>query len=1032
MVLEEGVYENLITRSLQSDIHQTEQQNFVCSEGKIDEAEQAHMLAEHVSRVIENRLSMPNMTGDERTCLVNCILDFIGQEEENAVVDKEHMLTSVLRKEKHKALQIVNAQPIRPLTGLRVSSLFTGGQGAISLSSEIKREIASANSISLLVSFLKLSGVNLIYDDLKKFCEDETHHLRIITTTYCGVTDAKAVERLSMLPRCDIKISYETQADRLHAKAYIFERNNGLSTAYIGSSNLSSSGHTEGIEWNVRVTYVENPHIIKTAMAMFDRYWNSWHFEDFKDGGIQRFYQQTRKEKARNAHEPLATKYALLPHQKQILDKLAIKRRQGIWCNLVVAATGTGKTVVSAFDYQNFIAHNNEHHRILFVAHREEILKQALSTYRCVLADNNFAELWVGNNQPADVLGNLFVSIQTFNAHYNDFFQTLPENHYNYIVVYEAHHIAANSYRAIISHFRKATVLLGLTATPERMDGKSLLPDFDNTISAEIRLPKALDEGLLCPFQYLCINDNETNLTAPDLMKGHTYITSKIAPILCSVERTDLIINKLRYYLPDENRCKALCYCANKEHALYTAQRFQQAGLRAACLTSDNSEDREHMNKQLSRGEINYLCVVDMFNEGVDIPSVDTVLFLRPTESTTIFLQQLGRGLRLAPGKELLTVFDFVSQLNRNYDLTSRFRSLLTDNNQPMAKQIENGFTLLPHGCSIYMEEKAKKTVLENIQSAIYNKMRIVRELSTYSSCPSLSQFIDNNGQDVRILYSHGKCWTQLKREAGWCKYEDDDTTQLLTKGIGTLCHVNTLAYLRFVNSVMSHNGALPESLTDVEEKYALMLYYTLFQETTHKLGYASVTQALKQLAQYPLFMEEIQQLVGYLMGHLSTETFPIDNSFPALEQYGCYTREEIFILMGRQTAEKKMRGSVTGVFRFDELNTEAFFVTLNKSDKDFSPSTQYDDYIIGEKCFHWQSQNTDSHNGTGKRFIEQRNNKKKFILFVREYKKDGYGNTSPFHCFGLIDYIRSYNDKPMNIEWHLHEPVLPEYMKTI
>lgn len=324
--------------------------------------------------------------------------------------------------------------------------------------------------------------------------------MRVITTTYCGVTEAKAVERLAQLPNTEIRISYNTRIERLHAKSYIFERNSGFSTAYIGSSNLSKSAQTDGLEWNIRVTNIENPHIIKTALATFDLYWNSHNFEDFVEGGVEKLYEELRKEKQPNKTLTISlAKFTILPHQKQILDKLIVVREKGIKRNLIVAATGTGKTVISAFDYKWFTETHPNRNRILFVAHRQEILVQSRNTYRSVLQDANFGDVWVGQYKPVGGIDHLFISVQTFNAKYDEIFHSLPSDYYDYIVIDEAHHLVADSYRKILTHF-KPELLIGLTATPERMDGVSLLPDFDNQISAEIRLPMALDEGLLTPF----------------------------------------------------------------------------------------------------------------------------------------------------------------------------------------------------------------------------------------------------------------------------------------------------------------------------------------------------------------------------------------------------------------------------------------------------------------------------------------------------------------------------------------------------
>lgn len=1028
----EGVYENLITEELNEEMQQAQETGLTCETGQIDSAESPSMIAQYLSDIIKRRLADDALSADEKMAFANRIVEMVSDSNEEKIKESSNMLVEVFgREEKARRNATASGKAIRPQSGFRVSNLFTGGQGQLQLGNEIERDIASADTISIIVSFLKLSGLNLIYRKLEEFCSNPQHRLRIITTTYCGVTEAKAVERLAKLPNTEIRISYNTKVERLHAKSYIFERNSGMNTAYIGSSNLSKSAQTDGLEWNIRVTNVENPHIIKSALATFNQYWLSPNFEDFRVGGIERFYAETKKEHYTGPSRiEYLNKYTILPHQKQILDKLLIERENGLKTNLIVAATGTGKTVISAFDYQYFSATGVRPSKLLFVAHREEILKQARLTYRSVMQNANFGELWVGDSRPTAGIDYLFISVQTFNSRFKDTFSFLPQNYYDYIVIDEAHHMTADSYRILINHF-KPKLLIGLTATPERMDGVSLLPDFGGKISAEIRLPQALQEGLLTPFHYYCISD-DTDLTDNDLMQGNQYITSKLAQRLSTKERARLIIDRLDYYLADINACRALCFCANKDHADFMATAFKSQGLKAASLNSNNSQERQELNKALVKGELNYLFVVDMFNEGVDIPAVDTVLFLRPTESLTIFLQQLGRGLRLYPGKQQLTVFDFVAQLNQKYDFASRFRSLMLRTDKPLKEQIKEGFTLLPYGCAIHMEQKAQEHVLQNITSAIYNRSRLVKELRSYITCPSLSTFMENIGQDIRLIYKDNNCWTSLKREAGKCDYADDDFTKRFTKGISQFTHINTPAYLRFVDRVMQDKGHI-QCDDEREEKYALMLYYTLFQSKISQLGVHSIDEALGRLADYPLFMDEIRQLIAYQLDNIDVKTFPIGHDMPlALEQYGCYTREEIFIIMGRQTPEKVMQGSVTGVFKLDELNTEMFFVTLNKSDADFSPTTMYDDYVVSANRFHWQSQGNDSHKGKGARFVNQRINGKKFLLFVREHKKDGFGNTCPFHCFGLVNYISSSDDRPMNIEWELLEPVMPMYLKSV
>jgi len=652
------------------------------------------------------------------------------------------------------------------------------------------------------------------------------------------------------------------------------------------------------------------------------------------------------------------------------------------------------------------------------------------------LQEPNWGTLWVGSYAPEEETDyeHLFVSISMFNSRFESLFSKLPADYYDYIVIDEAHHSQADSYRKLFSHFHPQ-LLIGLTATPERMDGKDLRPDFGGRISAEIRLPQALQAGLLTPFQYLCITD-DTDLRDDALWNGQRYIIDRLADKLCVPERAQYIVDALHRYLADEYTCRALCFCVNKKHADFMAEQLQKYGFNAQSLTSDTPQSqREQLAKDLRNGLIHYLCVVDIFNEGVDIPEVDTVLFLRPTDSLTIFLQQLGRGLRLSPGKTELTVLDFVAQVNKKYDFAGKFRALTLRPEKNIVQQIENGFTLLPTGCSIIMEKKARQYILENIQQAIYNKNRLVKEINTYTTLPTISQFLENNGQDIRILYAGNFCWTSLKRSAGRISYTDDEITRRLEKGMGNLVHHNTVSFLRFVNDFIAGSK---QYLDENNLPYTTMLYYILYQERIDKTEFKDMGmyQALALLhnERYRYFKQEVAEIASYLLAHLEITTTPLGaDVLPCIELYGCYTREEIFTLVGRQTEEKRMSGSVSGVFNLPEYDATLLFVTLNKSDKDFSPSTQYDDYVINKDYFHWQSKNTDAHyNKGGRIYIDQPIKHNKIVLFVREEKRDGFGNTCPFHCFGLVDYVSSHGDCPMNITWKLEEPVMPQYLKVV
>ena len=450
----------------------------------------------------------------------------------------------------------------------------------------------------------------------------------------------------------------------------------------MGSSNLSNAAISSGLEWNVKVTRRDLPETIDKIAATFESYWNSSEFEYYSEDQKERLARALKAEKYFDANNAEVYTMDIAPYsyQQEILDKLEAERAvRGYIRNLVVAATGTGKTVISALDYKRFCKqHPGKPCRLLFVAHREEILRQSLYTFRAILKDANFGELFVGSYRPESI-NHLFLSIQTFNS--QDFAAKTAPNFYDYIVVDEFHHAAAPTYQKLLSYYQPQ-ILLGLTATPERMDGKSVLPYFNNRIAAEIRLPEAIDRKLLCPFQYFGVTDtvdlNTLKWTAGGYDKGELSNLYTFSGAVAN-RRADLVVSSLLKYVTDIDEVKGLGFCVSIEHAEFMCRYFNDRGIPSIFLTGKSSdEERKNAKGRLVGGEVRFIFVVDIYNEGVDIPEVNTVLFLRPTESLTIFLQQLGRGLRLAEDKECLTVLDFIGQANKRYNFEDKFAALLS------------------------------------------------------------------------------------------------------------------------------------------------------------------------------------------------------------------------------------------------------------------------------------------------------------------------------------------------------------------
>lgn len=678
-MLHPGLYEQVINNALNRELSEVPE---ACkSTAPIDTAEASKVLAQYLTEVVQKGLDNVQDNGggiEAQIELANQIVSIIQTTTKEADfaalgVDRQaEQLLALLWKNDPRLAAGKAAKDIeRPETSLAQSSLFTGAIHEPQMYTELKKEIVSADRIDMLVSFIKWSGLRLLMDELRQFTQNGGE-LRIITTSYMGATDVKAIEELRQLPNTKIKVSYDTKRTRLHAKTYVFYRDTGFTTAYVGSSNLSNAAISSGLEWNVKVTRKDLPETIDKIAATFESYWNAGEFEYYNEGQRERLARALKAEKySETDHSGIYT-LDILPYsyQQEILDKLEAERTvRGHNRNLVVAATGTGKTVISALDYKRFCKqHPGKPCRLLFVAHREEILKQSLYTFRAVLKDANFGELLVGNYK-VDSIEHLFISIQTFNS--QDFTAKTGADFYDYIVVDEFHHAAAPTYQKLLEYYQPQ-ILLGLTATPERMDGKSILDYFGGRVAAEIRLPEAIDRKLLCPFQYFGVTDT-ADLSSLKWRTGG-YDKAELSNLytfsgMVAQRRADLVVNSILKYVTDIDEVKGLGFCVSIEHARFMADYFNTHGIPSIALTGDSSDEERNTAKQrLISGEIRFIFVVDIYNEGVDIPEVNTVLFLRPTESLTVFLQQLGRGLRLAENKECLTVLDFIGQANKKYN----------------------------------------------------------------------------------------------------------------------------------------------------------------------------------------------------------------------------------------------------------------------------------------------------------------------------------------------------------------------------
>lgn len=1065
-MLECGLYEKTIGTGLRRELTSAEDELAAQTE-KLGSVESSRVLAAYAEAAVRRALdAIEGEDAPERQAkLVNSLIEELAQQ----VRKDDSGLSDILEEDcvdlsERKPEQLLSLVPrlnstgrvlaaglVRPLTSVAHTSLFTGAAHEPQLFSELRREIASADEIWLLVSFVKWSGLRLLMDALQEFA-DRGGKLRAITTTYVGATDPKAVEALASLPGAEVRVSYDTKRTRLHAKAYVFRRKTGYTTAYVGSSNLTNPAMTSGLEWNLKISRADEADALDKIEGTFDAYWASPDFEPYTAEDKDRLVSAIDRERGYHSEEPEHASYLFdirpYPYQQRILDALEAERTVGNhWRNLVVAATGTGKTAIAAFDYRRFCEKEMPGRRahLLFVAHREEILEQALSCFRGVLKDENFGSLMLGGRRPASY-DQLFVSVQTFSS--QRLWEKMTPDFYDYIVVDEIHHGAAASYSRIFEEL-KPKVLLGLTATPERMDGRSILPYFDGRIAAEISLSDAIERKLLCPFSYFGVSDS-CDLSGLSWKRGG-YETSELEQVYVFSEkvaerRCSLIIDALRRYVTDVSHMHALGFCVSKAHAQFMAARFRKAGIAACAVTADTDEaGRRKVRQDLASGALKIVFAVDIYNEGVDIPEVDTVLFLRPTQSLTIFMQQLGRGLRLAPGKECLTVLDFIGQQNRSYDFAPKLRALLAHPSASLRAEVEEGFPEAPKGCYIQLERVAQECVLESLKRARGARTRLVAALASFQEDAgeelTLERFCAFHHLDVRDILKAG-LWERLLVEAGLAADFAEQDEEDIAKAALRLCAIDSRRWIHFLLAVLQEPGRFSWDMLTAEQQRMLdMFQITVWPDSFRRAAhmktregsreFGNSLQCLEEIAAEPHMAREVHRILSYRLDHIDFIDEELGWGFPCPLDLHCqYSRDQIFLALGRKDPQNMRQG----VAYLRDCHVDVLLNTLVKSDKEFSPETRYEDYSIDAWHFHWQSQNkTTPESETGRRYETGWDPKDKVptktALFVRERKADQYG-TQAYTFLGFVHCESTSGSRPMNIVWKLDAPIPARFIQ--
>lgn len=1021
--LGEGIFESLLTNRLAERLQPLD--GYRSSVEPVTTENAPGELARFLGRAIEARLHVLDV--DHMIALANQLLALIGHAED--VLPGPQQLMELQRDNG------VRARPFkRPQTSLSSAALLTNSREDPQLAVELRAELSSADRVDLLCAFIKWEGLRLLSDSLESL-KDHDIPIRVITTTYMGATQRHAIDELVRRFGAEVRINYETNATRLHAKAWMFHRNSGFDTAYVGSSNLSRPALLDGLEWNVRLSGVATPGLLQKFALTFDSYWEDDAFVPYDpDTDAERLDAALKLAGGTTAERMFGStglEVTPLLHQKEMLEELdAARTNRNEHQNLVVSATGTGKTVLAALDYKRLCESAGKELTLLFVAHRKEILEQSLKTYRKVLGKGSFGELFVDGKKPV-AWKHVFASVQSLAALGLD---KIDSRAFDVVVIDEFHHAEASSYRNLIEHLEPVE-LLGLTATPERGDGVNVADTyFDGRIASELRLWDALDADLLVPFHYFGVAD-DVDLSAIEWKRG-SYDLDQLSNIYTGNDMRALkIINELRDKVLSTSTMRALGFCVSVQHAQYMAKVFNEAGIPSVAVSGNSGTDeREGALAKLRARELNCIFAVDLFNEGLDVPEIDTILLLRPTQSSTIFLQQLGRGLRRVDDKAVLTVLDFIGQQRREFRFDVKYRALLDVTRKKLERVIDDGAPGLPSGCQLMLDRVARTIVLDNIRSQLkLNKPALVREIKSYGLL-EVDDYLEASGRDLKDVYRKtGDSWTDLIRRAGLVSGRSPSAEKLgamgsaqqeeekeLLKRVTRFLHVDDFERAEAYSELLSVETPRYEDMSERTKIFARMLFFTFWDNGG---GYTSYDEGLDRIRAYGYLVQELRAAFkrGVARSPHAPKGLPMGLQQIPIYSHATYWRSEVLAALEYGSLEQgKGVNHREGVAWCSQSSTDALFVTLNKDEAVHNPNTLYKDYAISPRLFHWESQNaTAPTSPTGKRYLDRKSHGSHILLFTRVVAEED-GRVVPFTCLGSVDYVNHQGSKPIAITWKL------------
>jgi len=899
---------------------------------------------------------------------------------------------------------------------------------------EISKNLGNCTGFIFSVAFISFGGLHLI---LKALASAKERNIKgkLLTSDYQNFTAPAALRKLQEFDNVETKIYLQKTQGGFHTKAYIFENDENI-TLYIGSSNITEKALLKNVEWNVKILSKKDHPFVVEVFNQFNELWNKTQIID--DNFLDQYeaFINTLKEAHRQEEKFLFVEETVRPNsmQSKAITNLHNLRTRGEDRGLVIAATATGKTYMSAFDVKQFSPK-----KMLFLVHREDILNKAVESFRKVLGAGIDIGILSGSKKEIDSKY-LFSTIQSIYTHYTDF----DRDEFEYIILDETHHVMASGYQKVIDHF-KPKFLLGMTATPERSDGYGLFSFFKNNIALEIRLFEAIEDELVSPFHYFGVREAE-GINLADLDDNQI---DELTRRLSIQSRVEYIVKQMKLYGYAGQKLKCLGFCASLEHAQFMTNAFNNRGIKSVFLSGkDDVPTRERYVSELESDlpdSIQVIFTRDVFNEGIDIPSINMVLMLRPTNSPIIFIQQLGRGLRKIPGKDFVTVIDFIGNYRKSFMMAIALKGQRFYDKESLMISVKEGFREVPGDSFVQMDEISKQEIIEQLERENFRALAYLKdnyfafklmnhqhipyflmEYELFEGSPDPIKFIEKSGSYLDFLMKMEK--SSDLNQKGWTEKFLKITRQLSS----SLPLRRPTEFMILEMIFKKRSISLNEITREIKSNYSGITDETIIHSINNLLGkYLDSVQSKRYIPLISFQNNELfitkdwkdsinqdtslyfEDIFKYGLFRYQKEFGNMEYHLPFFKLYQTYSMANTAPLCNLENMFSSFRGQ--GLLRHEK--DYFLFIDLNK-DADIKESINYKDKIFSPSTIQWQTPNTTSQQSSvGKNILFNEKNGYALHIFVRKYRRID-GMTEPYIYLGkanTIDYDKTSN-KPITI----------------